>query len=184
MKKPTIGSVTAPQALPMNSTMEAWKAVICRAKQGQIGVKNTCGHKTTISIYSYMGATHTLSHTLSLSLNTLPGQHRAGRFAGRRLWRWQPPPWVRRQWRNTTYCIMATSGSSRSVKECWQGGGQLNKIMVVLMNTLSFLHCKHSYEDSYSRWEQEMCEIKDANHWKMIADTKHRLLTAYCWSIN
>lgn len=41
MKKPTTGSVTAPQALPMNSTMEAWKALICRAERGQTGVKNT-----------------------------------------------------------------------------------------------------------------------------------------------
>lgn len=40
MKKPTIGSVTAPQALPMNSTMEAWKALICNTEQGQTGVTN------------------------------------------------------------------------------------------------------------------------------------------------
>lgn len=33
MKKPTMGSVTAPQALPMNRTMEAWKALICRVEQ-------------------------------------------------------------------------------------------------------------------------------------------------------
>lgn len=46
MKKPTIGSVTAPQALPMKSTMEAWKALICRDEHGQAGVKNTRRHKT------------------------------------------------------------------------------------------------------------------------------------------
>lgn len=37
MKKPTTGSVTAPQTLPMNSTMEAWKALICGAQQGHAG---------------------------------------------------------------------------------------------------------------------------------------------------
>lgn len=64
MKKPTIGSVTAPQALPMNSTMEAWKALICKAEQGQIEVKNTHTHKTHTLIYSYTGATHILPHSL------------------------------------------------------------------------------------------------------------------------
>lgn len=39
MKNPTMGSVTAPQALPMNSTMEAWKALICR--EGKLQSKLT-----------------------------------------------------------------------------------------------------------------------------------------------
>lgn len=43
MKKPTIGSVTAPQALPMKSTMEAWTALICREEQPDTGVINSTG---------------------------------------------------------------------------------------------------------------------------------------------
>lgn len=43
MKKPTIGSVTAPQALPMKSTMEAWTALICREEQPPTGVINSTG---------------------------------------------------------------------------------------------------------------------------------------------
>lgn len=44
----------------------------------------------------------------------LPEQRRAGRFAGRILWRWQPLPWARRRWQNTICCIATTSGSGRS----------------------------------------------------------------------
>lgn len=58
MKKPTTGSVTAPQALPMNSTMEAWKALICRAERGQTGVKNTRWHTTHQLVYSFIGTTN------------------------------------------------------------------------------------------------------------------------------
>lgn len=43
MKKPTIGSVTAPQALPMKSTMEAWTALICREEQPHTHVINSTG---------------------------------------------------------------------------------------------------------------------------------------------
>lgn len=66
MKKPTIGSVTAPQALPMNRTMEAWKALICRAEQGQTGVTNR--NKTRTVFYPYMGVkqTNTQRHSHSL----------------------------------------------------------------------------------------------------------------------
>lgn len=114
MKKPTTGSVTAPQALPMNSTMEAWKALICGAEQGQTGVKNTCRHKTHINKFIHIPEPHTSS--FSLSSSTLPERYQAGRFAGRKPWRWQPPPWARRRWRNTLYCIMSTSGPTRSVQ--------------------------------------------------------------------
>lgn len=60
---------------------------------------------------------YTRSYTLSPTFPSLPGRHQAGRFAGRRLWHWQPPPWVRHQWQNTTYCITTASGSRRSVKK-------------------------------------------------------------------
>lgn len=113
IRKPTMGSVTAPQARPMSSTMEAWKAVICRAGQGEIGVKNTKLQHPFIHVQE----THT--HII-----TLPERLRAGRFAGRRLWRWRPPPLARRRWRNTTYCIVATSGSSRSVPKEGDKGGE------------------------------------------------------------
>ncbi len=32
MKNPTMGSVTAPQALPTNNTIEAWNGLICQEK--------------------------------------------------------------------------------------------------------------------------------------------------------
>ncbi len=61
-------------------------------------------------------AQNSLSFTLYLSSNTLPERCRAGRFAERRPWRWQPPPWERHRWRNTAYCIMTTCGPAPSVK--------------------------------------------------------------------
>lgn len=71
MKKPTAGSVTAPQAFPMNNTKEAWKALICKDKEGQDGIQS----KAPISIYPCMGATQRLKkeeerNTFMHSFNT------------------------------------------------------------------------------------------------------------------
>lgn len=160
MKKPTTGSVTAPQALPMNSTMEAWKALICRAERGQTGVKNTRWHTTHQLVYSFIGSHKQFS--LSTLLNTLPERCRAGRSAGRRPWRWQPPPWALRRWRNTACCITSTCGPAQSVKtEVTREKGKkkkLNKIMTtlkvrLLMSKLTFLYCKQSDEDVHFKWE-------------------------------
>lgn len=51
MKNPTMGSVTAPQALPMNNTIEAWTALICRGEKGQTGgVKNNVQGGTEVTL--------------------------------------------------------------------------------------------------------------------------------------
>lgn len=60
---------------------------------------------------------HMFSLLLScLTSAALPERCRAGRFAGRRPWRWRPPPWALRRWRSTACCIATTSGPARSVE--------------------------------------------------------------------
>lgn len=59
---------------------------------------------------------HLSNTSLSLSLDALPGQHRAGRFAERKPWHWQPPPSARRRWQSRVCCIVTVSYPARSVR--------------------------------------------------------------------